>query len=82
MKWEAGIPGKAGTSWEGGLFKLTLDFPPEFPTKPPKCELPTRRKPVTLCEDTDRLPGVRFLRQANSHRHCFIQTYTRQAQSA
>lgn len=38
MKWEAGIPGKAGTSWEGGLFKLTLDFPEEFPTKPPKCE--------------------------------------------
>ncbi|CAO1616217.1 unnamed protein product [Sympodiomycopsis kandeliae] len=38
MKWEAGIPGRAGTSWEGGLFKLTLDFPEEFPTKPPKCK--------------------------------------------
>jgi len=27
MKWEAGIPGKQGTSWEGGVFKLTLLFP-------------------------------------------------------
>jgi hypothetical protein len=27
MKWEAGIPGKAGTPWEHGLFKLSLLFP-------------------------------------------------------
>jgi ubiquitin-conjugating enzyme E2 I len=27
MKWEAGIPGKAGTPWENGLFKLSLLFP-------------------------------------------------------
>jgi ubiquitin-conjugating enzyme E2 I len=27
MRWEAGIPGKAGTSWENGLFKLSLLFP-------------------------------------------------------
>jgi ubiquitin-conjugating enzyme E2 I len=27
MKWEAGIPGKAGTPWENGLFKLNLLFP-------------------------------------------------------
>jgi ubiquitin-protein ligase len=27
MKWEAGIPGKQGTAWEAGLFKLTLLFP-------------------------------------------------------
>ncbi|PWN30408.1 ubiquitin-conjugating enzyme [Jaminaea rosea] len=38
MKWEAGIPGKAGSLWEGGMYKLTLDFPEEFPTKPPKCK--------------------------------------------
>ena len=25
--WECGIPGKAGTIWEGGLFKLTMTFP-------------------------------------------------------
>jgi ubiquitin-protein ligase len=36
--WEVGIPGKDKTIWEGGLFKLTLTFPDEYPTKPPKCE--------------------------------------------
>lgn len=36
--WEVGIPGKERTIWEGGLFKLTLAFPDEYPTKPPKCE--------------------------------------------
>ena len=33
MKWEAGIPGKAGTAWENGVFKLYLLFP-EGNTRP------------------------------------------------
>jgi len=36
--WECGIPGKEKTAWEGGLFKITLSFPDEYPTKPPKCK--------------------------------------------
>jgi ubiquitin-conjugating enzyme E2 I len=36
MKWEAGIPGKANTIWEGGVFKISIDFTDEFPAKPPK----------------------------------------------
>ncbi|GFF26378.1 SUMO-conjugating enzyme ubc9 [Aspergillus udagawae] len=36
-RWECGIPGKANTLWEGGLFKLDVVFPDEYPTKPPKC---------------------------------------------
>ncbi|KAI6005874.1 ubiquitin-conjugating enzyme 9 [Pisolithus albus] len=27
LEWEVGIPGKAGTPWEGGLYKLTMTFP-------------------------------------------------------
>ncbi|ELU44981.1 ubiquitin-conjugating enzyme 9 [Rhizoctonia solani AG-1 IA] len=27
LEWEVGIPGKPGTNWEGGLFKLTMIFP-------------------------------------------------------
>ncbi|KAJ6630594.1 ubiquitin-conjugating enzyme 9, partial [Mycena sp. CBHHK59/15] len=27
MEWEVGIPGKANTPWEGGLFKLIMNFP-------------------------------------------------------
>jgi hypothetical protein len=26
-RWECGIPGKANTLWEGGLFKLDVVFP-------------------------------------------------------
>ncbi|KAF4977860.1 hypothetical protein FZEAL_5704 [Fusarium zealandicum] len=36
--WECGIPGKDNTIWSGGLFKLTIAFPDEYPTKPPKCK--------------------------------------------
>ncbi|RCI12688.1 hypothetical protein L249_1009, partial [Ophiocordyceps polyrhachis-furcata BCC 54312] len=36
--WECGIPGKEKTIWEGGLFKLMISFPDEYPTKPPKCK--------------------------------------------
>lgn len=36
--WEVGIPGKQNTIWAGGLFKLSVIFPDEYPTKPPKCK--------------------------------------------
>lgn len=38
MTWEAGIPGKSGTDWEGGVYKVTMDFSEEYPSKPPKCK--------------------------------------------
>jgi len=38
MSWEAGIPGKAGTDWEGGVFKVSMEFPEDYPSKPPKCK--------------------------------------------
>ncbi|KAJ3375928.1 E2 SUMO-conjugating protein ubc9, partial [Lobulomyces angularis] len=38
MVWQAGIPGKVGTSWEGGTFTLSLTFPADYPQKPPKCK--------------------------------------------
>jgi len=37
FKWECGIPGKKGTPWEGGVYPLIMNFPPEYPQKPPKC---------------------------------------------
>lgn len=37
MKWEAGIPGKEGTNWEGGIFKVTMEFSSDYPMKPPVC---------------------------------------------
>jgi ubiquitin-conjugating enzyme E2 I len=38
MVWEAGIPGKAGTDWEGGVYKVHMIFSEEYPSKPPKCK--------------------------------------------
>jgi ubiquitin-conjugating enzyme E2 I len=37
MVWDCGIPGKKGTPWEGGLYKVVLTFPADYPTNPPKC---------------------------------------------
>ena len=35
MVWEAVIFGPDDTQWEGGIFKLILEFSEEYPTKPP-----------------------------------------------
>ena len=37
LKWEAGIPGKEGTDWEGGEFRVVMHFSNEYPMKPPIC---------------------------------------------
>lgn len=37
MKWICDIPGK-GPLWEGGLFRVEMYFPDEYPSKPPKCK--------------------------------------------
>jgi len=34
-RWECSIPGKVGTDWEGGAYKLVLEFTSEYPMKPP-----------------------------------------------
>eukprot|EP01033_Poteriospumella_lacustris_P005810 gene5810-4167_t len=38
MKWETGIPGKDGTDWAGGVYKVTMEFSEDYPSKPPKCK--------------------------------------------
>lgn len=37
--WEAGVPGKKGTNWEGGVYKVQMEFSDEYPSRPPKCKL-------------------------------------------
>jgi len=36
--WECKIPGKAGTHWEGGVYKLNMYFTEDYPNRPPKCQ--------------------------------------------
>ncbi|KAK4053485.1 Dcp1p-Dcp2p decapping enzyme complex alpha subunit [Microbotryomycetes sp. JL201] len=38
MLWDVGIPGKEGTIWADGLYKLQMIFPEDYPSKPPKCK--------------------------------------------
>ena len=42
MIWTCGIPGKSGTPWEGGLYKIEMVFTEDYPSKPPQCKF----KPV------------------------------------
>ena len=37
FKWECKIPGPEKTPWEGGLYTLIMEFPEEYPNKPPRC---------------------------------------------
>merc|ERR1712188_25463 len=41
MIWEAFVPGEAGTPWEGGTFRLQLQYPMDYPFKPPKVHFET-----------------------------------------
>jgi len=38
MVWNCCIPGKIGSIWEGGEYRLDIEFPDEYPDKPPKCK--------------------------------------------
>ncbi|CAK9437420.1 uncharacterized protein LODBEIA_P17980 [Lodderomyces beijingensis] len=38
--WSAGVPGKEGTIWEGAIYPIKLEFPDEYPSKPPKVKFP------------------------------------------
>ena len=42
FRWSAVIFGPDETEWEGGIFKLSLDFSEEYPNKPPKVKFLTK----------------------------------------
>merc|ERR1719446_596230 len=42
MRWEAVIFGPEDTPWEGGVFKLSMDFSEEYPNKAPTVKFVTK----------------------------------------
>eukprot|EP00058_Branchiostoma_floridae_P018134 XP_002603623.1 hypothetical protein BRAFLDRAFT_126929 [Branchiostoma floridae] len=69
MNWECAIPGKKGTPWEQGLYKLRMLFKDDYPSSPPKCKFepplfhPNVYPSGTVClslldEDKDWRPAV------------------------
>jgi ubiquitin-conjugating enzyme E2 I len=38
LKWNCEIPGPKGTIWEAGFYKLVMEFPMDYPIRPPKCK--------------------------------------------
>ena len=42
FRWNAVIFGPDETEWEGGIFKLSLEFPEEYPNKAPKVKFLTK----------------------------------------
>ncbi|XP_061504706.1 SUMO-conjugating enzyme UBC9-B isoform X1 [Anopheles gambiae] len=38
LTWECAVPGKKGTLWEGGLYKLRMLFQDDYPATPPNCQ--------------------------------------------
>ena len=41
-KWTALIQGLENTPYEGGIFKILIDFPTDYPFKPPKFKFGTK----------------------------------------
>ncbi|CCE79282.1 Piso0_001336 [Millerozyma farinosa CBS 7064] len=39
-QWTAGIPGRSNTLWQGATYPVTIYFPEEYPSKPPRVKFP------------------------------------------
>ncbi|KAM9921788.1 hypothetical protein OXX80_012058, partial [Metschnikowia pulcherrima] len=41
-RWDAGIPGRPNTLWADATYPVTITFPEDYPSKPPKVSFPPK----------------------------------------
>eukprot|EP01066_Platyproteum_vivax_P010636 Platyproteum_vivax@DN4784_c0_g1_i1.p1 len=51
MRWDAVIFGPEDTPWDGGTFKLEMEFSEEYPNKPPKVRFTTKMFHPNIYQD-------------------------------
>ena len=71
FKWKCIIPGPKGSIWAEGSYVMLMDFPPDYPLKPPRCQFqpvlphPNIYPSGTVClsilnDEEDWRPSLKF----------------------